>query len=668
VADVNILMIDDRPENLLALEAILDDQGYNLVRAYSGSEALRHLLNRDFAVILLDAQMPVMDGFETATLIREREKTQHIPIIFMTAINRTEQHIFKGYAVGAVDYLFKPLVPEILKAKVAFFVESFRMTQEIQRQAQEIEAMNAELQRQLREVQRLNLKMESANRQLQESSQRLKSALDRAQAAERAKDTLLSNVTHEMRTPLSSIIGFSNLVLQRDITEDKNREFVSAINGEARRLTDLVNNFLDLQKLEAGHHNFHFGLVDLAELARDVVSKQHVDDRRHTIRMAFDAVPPVYADSERIRQVMVNLLSNAIKYSPDGGEIVLALQYDGREVCFSVQDQGVGIPSEELGHLFERFHRGQTAEQMRLRGTGLGLALCKELIEGHRGRIWAESAGQHQGSTFSFALLAVQDMDAPARIGQGYIDADTKRVLVIAENLQSVTGSISHLEVEGFAVQSLTYQKATPPQVAQAAPDAILLDISPDGDRAGWSILDELRRYPLTQDIPILVCVDLLDIPGENGTGLLTCLTKPLDEAALIQELARMLRLHKRRVLVIESDDLARDMLQLALDKAGYEMVAAADGQTAVDLMLEEWPDLLIMDVQLPDMDGLALLDWVRLEQGNLDMPILIWTGAELSPRMAQKVQARANALAVKSKTTPQQVVDLIEHLMAVWI
>ncbi|MCC7451463.1 MAG: response regulator [Anaerolineae bacterium] len=667
MTDVNILMIDDRPENLLALEAILDNQGYNLVKAFSGSEALRHLLNRDFAAILLDAQMPGMDGFETATLIREREKTQHIPIIFMTAINRTEQHIFKGYAVGAVDYLFKPLVPEILKAKVAFFVESFKMTQENQRQAQEIEAMNAALQRQLREVQRLNLKMESTNRQLQESSQRLKSALDRAQAAERAKDTLLSNVTHEMRTPLSSIIGFSNLILQRAVTENKNREFATAINHEARRLMDLVNNFLDLQKLEAGHHNFHFGLVDLAELAQDVVGKQHLDNGRHTIRMAFDEVPPVYADGERIRQVMVNLLSNAIKYSPDGGEIVLSLQHDGRQVCFSVQDHGVGIPQEELGHLFERFHRGQTAEQLRLRGTGLGLALCKELIEGHRGRIWAESAGQQRGSTFSFALLCVQEGDSMTRIGQGYTDTDTKRVLVVAENLQSVTGVIAHLELEGFAVQSLVYQEATPPHIAQLAPDAILLDVSQDDERAGWSILDELRRYPMTQDIPILVSAENTDLPGENSIGLLTGLAKPLDAGLLVHELAHVLRLHKRRVLVIESDDLARDMLHIALDRAGYEMIAAADGQAAMDYMREAWPDLLIMDV-LPDVDGFALLDWVRLEQGNLDIPILVWTGAELSPLAAQKVQARANALALKSKTTPQQVVDLIEHLMAVWI
>jgi DNA-binding response OmpR family regulator len=157
-------------------------------------------------------------------------------------------------------------------------------------------------------------------------------------------------------------------------------------------------------------------------------------------------------------------------------------------------------------------------------------------------------------------------------------------------------------------------------------------------------------------------------MPSPNGTGLLACLAKPLDEPTLVHELAHALRLHTGRVLVVEGDELAQDMLQVALDKAGYEMIAAADGQAAVDFMLEEWPDLLIMDVLLPDVDGFALLDCVRLEQSNLDMPILVWTSAELSPLAAQKVQVRANALAAKSKTTPQQVVDLIEHLMAVWI
>lgn len=191
---VNILLVDDRRENLMALEAMLEDLGENLVKAYSGEEALKYLLDQDFAVILLDVQMPTMDGFETAEMIKHREKSRHIPIIFVTAISRTEAHAFRGYSVGAVDYLFKPIVPEILKSKVSTFVDLFRKNEALKEQAEWIGRANAELEHQLREVRRLNREQKDLNAALQREIVERKAAEEALRRSEQLYRTLARNI------------------------------------------------------------------------------------------------------------------------------------------------------------------------------------------------------------------------------------------------------------------------------------------------------------------------------------------------------------------------------------------------------------------------------------------------------------------------------------------
>ncbi len=251
---------------------------------------------------------------------------------------------------------------------------------------------------------------ETLKRNVAERTKELQRALVQAQSADRAKSALLANVSHEMRTPLSSIIGFSNLLLSRRPTPEKYHEYLSAINAEARRLADLVDDFLDLQRLESGREVLRYAPLNLPDLIRDIAEKQVIsgDDSRH-IQLDLEPTPPVYADPHRIRQVILNLVSNAVKFSPPDGDIQLSLGQQGSEVVFSIRDKGLGIPQDELEHLFERFHRGDEAERLRIRGTGLGLALCREIIQAHHGRIWAESAGPSHGATFSFALPIEQN-------------------------------------------------------------------------------------------------------------------------------------------------------------------------------------------------------------------------------------------------------------------
>lgn len=252
---------------------------------------------------------------------------------------------------------------------------------------------------------------ELLERRVNERTAALQDAVSRAQAADQAKSLMLSNVTHEMRTPLSSIVGFSNLLLQRPLPEDKRREFTRVINAEGRRLTMLVDNFLDLQRIIAGRQVFRFAPLDFAALIPDVLSTYPLgEDSKHQIETDLSPIPSIYADSDHMRRVILNLLSNAIKYSPQGGIIRLSLRHNDQEVAFSITDPGIGIPPSEVSQLFERFQRGTQAEQLRIQGTGLGLALSKEIIDAHQGRIWAESAGPGHGTTFHITLPLVWEV------------------------------------------------------------------------------------------------------------------------------------------------------------------------------------------------------------------------------------------------------------------
>jgi PAS domain S-box-containing protein len=492
-----------------------------------------------------------------------------------------------------------------------------------------------------------------------ERTEELEKALERAQSADRMKSGLLSTVSHEMRTPLSSIIGFSNLILSRNPDPAKLIDYVSAINAEARRLADLINDFLDLQRIESGREVFHPLYSDLAAVIRDVINKLEIDER-FTVKLDLQPVSWLYIDANRIRQVLLNLLSNAFKYSPEGGEILITLQQDNNEVIFSIRDQGLGIEPQELGHLFERFYRGDVAERFRIRGTGLGLALCRQIIDAHNGRIWAESAGLDKGSTFNFALPVPQ---VSAITDQALSSPATKLIVVIEENGALADYMAERLKPEGYEVKRLGFATGVA-QIIQMEPALIVIDVLQDSQHPGWLLLADLKRDPVAREIPVLVCATLNSPDNAWQLGAASYVAKPVDEPFLLKEIVRLIGKAPRRILIVDDEVITRLMLNETLVAAGYQTETAGDGEQAIAALRDNWPDLLILDLLMPKINGFGVLEWIRVDQRNRDLPVIILTAAELTPTEQRIVREGANALAIKSNTSPQQLLDLVRHII----
>jgi len=365
---VKILAVDDQPDNLLSVEAVLESLGEELVTALSGREALRHLLEQDFALILLDVMMPEMDGFETAELIRRRERSRDTPIIFLTALGKSEEHLFRGYDVGAVDYIFKPIVPEVLRSKVSVFVELNRKTTLLKKHTELLQAKNAELSA-------LNSELEAFS----------------------------YTVSHDLRGPLNRMAGFSQALLESssDKLDERGRLYVNRIHSSADRMCQLVDDLLGLARFtraEMVHEPVNLSAI--AEgIAADLRSRQEDRDVKFVIA---DGVT-VSGDSPLLTVVLTNLLENAWKFTSKQSDACIELgvqMHLGKPVYF-VRDNGVGFDMTLSHKLFTAFQRLHASSEFD--GTGIGLATVERIIKRHGGNIWAESE-VGRGATFYFTL------------------------------------------------------------------------------------------------------------------------------------------------------------------------------------------------------------------------------------------------------------------------
>jgi signal transduction histidine kinase len=469
--NADILIVDDDPLNLLAMEAALGDLGGRVVRAQSGAEALRLLLERDFALIMLDVKMPALGGFETAQLIRERPRSSHTPIIFVTAYGRDEREILAAYKLGAVDFLFKPIVAEIVQAKAGAFVELQRRTAEIARQA--------EL---LREHERREHERALTEQRRRLDEEVLRRERDTLATADRRKGEFIAILGHELRNPLAAI-ATGLAVLGRKLSSDAALARTHGrIDRQVAHLTRLVEDLVDIARIDSNKIELRPERVSIQEIIEQAVSmcQPLLLQRRQSLSVSAPESPiTLVVDSVRITQVFANLLTNAIRYTPKDGEVRVDCQQRDGVVEVVVADNGRGIEPHLLPRVFDMFVQGkQTGES----GLGLGLSIVKRLVGMHDGTVTVSSPGTGQGSEFRVRLPvspaeAVAAAAPHARAAKRVADGPPLRVVVVEDN-EDVRDSMKELlEDLGHEVAVAEDGRSGAQLILSLLPDVAFIDI-----------------------------------------------------------------------------------------------------------------------------------------------------------------------------------------------
>ncbi|MFC5458861.1 response regulator [Massilia niabensis] len=435
-----ILVVNDDAASLLALSSLLDqwaaETGYEVLAARSGQEALRQVLLHDFAVIILDVNMPGMDGFETAEAIHQRARSADIPIIFVTAFLADEIDRLKAYQRGAADFLFTPVIPQILHAKVSVFVALANKNEQLRRQADKLSQRTLEL---------------------TATNERLMSEIEERLAAERkshAKDEFLAMLGHELRNPLSAISSAAALIDMPGAPAEMGSRARQIIQRQSQHLSRIVDDLLDLSRAMSGKILLGRKPVDLASLVGACLDTFRATGRTGGYRINVDLEQNwVDGDPTRLEQVATNLIDNALKYTPAGGTIDITIAAEGDDVLLSVRDTGVGIAPDLLPHVFDVFVQGTISLDRAQGGLGIGLSLVRRLVELHGGSVKATSGGASDGSAFTIRLPRAQAPQVAAPGLQAPEESNARpAVLLIEDNEDGREMMATMLEVYGYPV------------------------------------------------------------------------------------------------------------------------------------------------------------------------------------------------------------------------
>lgn len=509
---VNILIVDDLPEKLVVYKSILDDLDQNLIMANSGEEALKLVLKHEFAVILLDVNMPGIDGFEVASLIRDRKKSARTPIIFLTAFTDDVQ-VSQGYASGAVDYLPTPVVPEILKAKVRVFIELHQMRQQAAAQAEERAKRTA------------------------------------AEDSDRRKDEFLGMLAHELRNPLGPIRNAVHLLQIIKADDPRHEELKGMIERQVTHMTRLIDDLLDSTRLSRGQILLRKERCDLTRIVQQTAEDYRTACDASGLKVEIN-IPdhPLWVDGDptRLVQAIGNLLHNAHKFTDPGGTVKVDLKFnkEARLATITVEDSGIGIDEETLPHIFEIFRQGDQGLDRYRGGLGLGLSLVKGLIELHNGKVSAFSNGTGQGTKFTLQI--------PARaISEAVIEEDEEivipihmkgRILIIEDNPDTASSVGWLLEMEGYDVE-IAHSGLEGLQKAEIfQPRVVLCDIGLPG-LDGYQVARKMRSHPQLASAYVIALTGYgrdEDQRQARAAGFDLHLTKPIDYSSLKRALAHV--------------------------------------------------------------------------------------------------------------------------------
>jgi PAS domain S-box-containing protein len=770
LARPNILIVDDRRENLLATEKILRHLDAGVFTANSGNEALSLVLRHRFAIVLLDVQMPEMDGFETAVLMQEHESMRGVPIIFVTAISKEERYAIQAAEIGAVDYIFKPISSEILKSKVKVYLDLYEQREKLLKSQEALEDAQTRLRTILDNVldgiimidgsgtvisinpavvnmfgyqagdivgRNIKMLMPEPNRsshdgylaryestgttraigvgrelegltqagltfpmeltvtevsfhgqrmfvglvrditerkRAEDMSRRAKAA---AEAANRTKSDFLANMSHEIRTPLNAILGMTYLA-QRADPSPRQQTYLSKIGIAGQSLLGIVNDILDFSKIEAGKleaERIAFSLDEVLRNVVDIVGQKAEEKGTAIVCTVTQEVPrSLIGDPMRLGQILINLVHNAIKFS-DKGEIVVRVMaqdatLDKVRLAFSVRDHGIGMSAEQVANLFQSFNQADTSFTRKYGGTGLGLAISKQLCELMGGSISVESE-VGKGSTFSFCVsfaIATEEQFA-ARKSQDKVQK--RSVLIVDDSELARKLLVGMVQANGFlgravssgeeALSALVHGS----QVGQPF-DLVLMDWRLPG-MDGIEASRRIKEHPTLTPIPAIVMISAFEsedvLRGLKEPRFDAFLVKPIKETVLMRTIASIsgenmggpasrlppaweglpFALTGRRVLVVEDNDINRDLASELLGDLGIRTAIAINGRQGVDQVLAEAFDLVLMDIQMPVLDGLAATRLIRSDARFHDLPIIAMTAHAMRGDRERSLDAGMN-------------------------
>jgi signal transduction histidine kinase len=517
----NILLVDDQPERLLTYEVILESLDQNLVRALSGEEAFEKLHDREFAAILLDVSMPGMNGFETAALVRNHPRFGQTPIIFVTGVHITDLDRLRGYEMGAADYVYVPVIPDVLRGKVQVLVQLYLQRRELAQLNDRLAAANNELAEaharlqaeNTRELQKLNRTLERANAQLISEVADRKHAEALLKEEARRKDEFISILGHELRNPLAAMQSGIELLRNASPAESKLPWARELLQRQLRHLKRLIDDLLDVTRITSGRVQLQREMLDLKSVIEHSIDAAQplIAERKHEVRVKLPR-EPLYMDGDPVRltQVFGNLLTNAAKYTEPGGTITLSTEIEPgppRAVTVRVRDTGSGIPEDMLDRVFELFTQADPDATRTQTGLGIGLALVRAMADLHGGSVHAVSDGPGRGSEFVVRLPLLEEgvkqpvtpAAAAPSVPQGGL-----RLLIIDDNEDLAKGLSLYLtERSGHKVRCAHTGEAGIAIAREFKPDVVLLDIGlPDID--GYEVARRLRAEDGLDDVPLI--------------------------------------------------------------------------------------------------------------------------------------------------------------------
>ena len=501
-----------------------------------------------------------------------------------------------------------------------------------------------------------------------------------------ASDTLkkfMAMFSHELRSPLNSIIGFSDVLSTQlvELPPETVQEFMKNITASGRHLQQIINDILDLSKMESGHLELHVAAYPVEYFTESVGRMMESELRARDVRLEFEIseeIDQLVVDQTRFKQILLNLVSNAIKFSNAGGLVTVSARRAGNDLEFAVKDRGIGIKAEELPILFKPFRQARSGKEKNRSGVGLGLAITKRLVELHSGTVAIESEWG-TGTTVRVRIPMIVD-ETSERVGQAEMllealqrenktlaNGEKPLALIVEDSIPAIELLRMHIESAGYRVEVARNGVDAVDMAKRLRPAVITLDLQlPLKD--GWQVMGELKRHPLCKDIPVVI-VSIVDEKSLGfSLGAVDYFVKPVNRDDLIQALDRVHLVgkagsRKPRVLVIDDDRAATDLIQVILENEGYEVLKAFEGRQGVELATRERPDLVILDLIMPETSGFNVAYQLKQIPATRSIPIIILTSMDIDQSMQEKLEAYVAGLMSKATFTKRELLREISSI-----